>query len=398
MASTESSILHARTHLQVTEERCPWCNQPITHDKFEEIQARIKREERERAAQVEKRLKAEYEAALKFKDAERARAVQAAVEAEKKAAADRETTNRAEATKQAQAQFNQRLVDANARAKAAQEAKAAAEQQVKELTATQEAAINKRMQHELAKAKEAYEKRETEKTNQVRAEEFANHQKLQTRVDELQRELNKKTSNELGEGAEVVLFDALRDAYPGDRIERIKKGELGADIRHDVMHDGQLCGRILYDSKARKKWEDNYAAKLREDQIAAKAEHAVLSALKFPGGKQQLCEKAGVIVTNPARVVDLVQLLRRDVIRSRRLRLSNEDRAAKTAKLYDLLTSERFVQKLARVDELAGELLELDKKEMEQHNRVWEARGKRERAIQKANADLRIEIDSILEG
>lgn len=398
MASTESSILHARTHPHITEERCPWCNQPITHDKFEEIQARIKREERERAGQVEKRLKAEYEVALKSKDAEWVRAVQAAVEAEKKAAADRETMTRDEATKQAQARFNQQFVDANARANAAEEAKAAAEQQVNDLKATQEAAINERMQHELAKAKEAYEKQETEKINQVRAEGFANHQRLQTRVDELQRELNKKTSNELGEGAEVVLFDALRDAYPGDRIERIKKGELGADIRHEVMHEGQLCGLILYDSKARKNWQDKYATKLREDQIAAKAEHAVLSALKFPEGKQQLCEKAGVIVTNPARVVELVQLLRRDVIRSHRLRLSNEDRAAKTAKVYDHLTSERFVQTLARVDELAGELLELDKKEVEQHNRVWEARGKKERAIQKANADLRIEIDSILEG
>ena len=37
-------------------------------------------------------------------------------------------------------------------------------------------------------------------------------------------------------------------------------------------------------------------------------------------------------------------------------------------------------------------------KEMQVHKKVWERRGAKERAIQKANTDLRIEIDSILEG
>ena len=37
-------------------DRCPWCDQPITHDKFEEIHARIAAQERERTAQFERRL------------------------------------------------------------------------------------------------------------------------------------------------------------------------------------------------------------------------------------------------------------------------------------------------------------------------------------------------------
>lgn len=398
MASTEPSALHPKQHVHIVGEHCPWCDQPITHDKFEQIQARIQREERKRTADVEMRLTSEHEGALKAKDAEREQAVQIALETEKKAATDREAKIRADSIKQAQAEFNQKISNADTRAKAAEEGKAAAEQKLVHLTAAHEVAINERVQQELATAKEAYEKQEAEKINQVRAGEFAKSQKLQSQVDALQRELNKKTSNEIGEGEEVKLFDALRDAYPGDCIERIPKGEPGADIRHDVMQDGQLCGVILYDSKARKKWQYKYATKLRDDQIAAKADHAVLSSLELPQGKQQLCEVNGVIVANPARVVDLVQLLRRDIVRSHRLRLSTEDRTTKSAKLYELITSERFVQKLSTVDELAGELLKLDEKEIEEHNRVWEARGTKERAIQKANADLRIEIDSILEG
>lgn len=448
MATNEASVLQ-HDHVHPQGEVCPWCEHPITHDKFEEIQARIQREERERAAALEQRLKGEHQAALTAKDAEREQAVTAALAEEKRAATQRETKIRAEAEQAARTALTEKLTAADTRAKTAEERLTAAEQTAKDLAATLEAdkkaasereaairleatqkaeaaqnkivaeattrataaeqqlknlaashevQLNQRIQEELTKAKEAYEKQEAENINEVRATEFAKTQKLQTKIDSLQRELNKKTSNEIGEGEEVKLFDALRDAFPKDCIKRIPKGEPGADIHHEVHQDGQHCGVILYDSKARKSWQYEFATKLREDQMSAKAEHAVLSSFKFPKGKSQVCEVNSVIVANPARVVDIVQILRQDVVRSHRLRLSGEDRAKKSTKLYELITSERFVQKLARVDELADELLQLDEKEMQAHKKMWESRGTKERAIQKANADLRIDIDSILEG
>lgn len=441
MASTESSVLQ-HDHVHIEGERCPWCDQPITHDKFEEIQARIKQEERERAKALERSLRETHQAALKAKDAEREEAVKAATQTEKDAAMAREKAIRAEVVKETEAATAKQLSEADARAAAAEgqikalneaaaaEKKAAAEREksIREDAKKQtEAALNKKitdadtraqtaeakleqqtathkqemetlLKTELGKANEAYEKDLSEQLSQVRATEFAKYQKLQNKTDALQRELNKKTSNEIGDGEEVKLFDVLRDRYPGDTIERIQKGEPGADIRHEVYQDGQLCGTILYDSKARKAWQHNYATKLRDDQLSARAEHAVLSSFKFPAGQDQLCEVNGVIVASPARVPALVDILRRDVIRSHRLKLSGEDRAKKSAKLYEFVTGEQFVQKLARVDELATELLKLDEKEIQAHQRMWEKRGTKERAIQKANTDLRIEIDSILEG
>lgn len=441
MASTEASVLQ-HDHIHVNSERCPWCDQEITHDKFEEIQARIQREERERATAVEQRLKHDHEAALKAKDVQRDQAIEAAqntakqaastrekvvraeaiketekaaakqltevdaraaaaedqvkqlanaAEAEKKAASEREAKIRKDATDKAQAKLNQQLTDADNRAKAA-------ETKEEQQAAEHKRLMDAQLQAELGKANEAHEKDVAEKIAEVRATEFEKIQKLQLRTDALQRELNKKTSNEIGEGEEVKLFDVLRESYPGDKIERIQKGEPGADIRHEVHQDGQLCGLILYDSKARKGWQHDYATKLRDDQMAARADHAILSSFKFPKGKDQLCEVNGVIVANPARVVDVVEILRRDVVRSHRLKLSSEDRAKKSTKLYEFITGEQFVQKLTRVDELAGELLKLDEKEMQAHKRIWEKRGTKERAIQKANADLRVEVDSILEG
>src|ERR1700674_5164202 len=55
MATTpHPALLRAAAPSIAVDDRCPWCDQPIPHEKFKEIQARIAAEERERTAQVER--------------------------------------------------------------------------------------------------------------------------------------------------------------------------------------------------------------------------------------------------------------------------------------------------------------------------------------------------------
>ncbi len=74
-----------------------------------------------------------------------------------------------------------------------------------------------------------------------------------------------------------------------------------ADIKHVVIHNGKECGIIVYDSKDRGAWRNDYVDKLAKDQRAAKAEHAILSTRKFPANTTQLHVDDGVIIANPAR-------------------------------------------------------------------------------------------------
>ena len=67
----------------------------------------------------------------------------------------------------------------------------------------------------------------------------------------MENQLKKKTANELGDGAEIDLFEALRESFSGDKITRIPKGQAGADILHEVLYKGEACGRIIVDSKNR---------------------------------------------------------------------------------------------------------------------------------------------------
>lgn len=174
----------------------------------------------------------------------------------------------------------------------------------------------------------------------------------------MERQLQRKTANEMGDGAEIDLFEALRDAFTTDKITRVPKGQAGADILHEVLYKGQVCGRIIIDSKNRQGWQDGFITKLRADQIAAKADHAILSASVFRSGQKELFVEDGIIVVSPARVVHIIELLRTTLLRMHTLGLSAKERSSKMTELYKLITSTDHKQKVDELGRLADDLSE----------------------------------------
>jgi len=297
-----------------------------------------------------------------------------------------------EAIDVAQAQAREQLAEkdmalADAQAKNAQmEEKLANTLEQQELT----------LKQQLDAQREILEKAKDDAINAEKAKAFDENQKLSTRVNELQRALDKKTNEELGEGAEVDLYEALKTEFPDDQIERIGRGEPGADIRHLIRHNGRDCGLIIYDSKNHKQFRDEHVAKLARDQLAARAEHAILSTHRFPRGARQLHVRDGVLLANPARVVTVVSMIRQHMLQTHTLRISNAEREEKTAKLYAFITSERCTQLLGRIDTQTDELLEHLVTEKKWQEKSWKKRGEAYCSIQKAKADLATEIGCII--
>ncbi len=232
--------------------------------------------------------------------------------------------------------------------------------------------------------------------NAQAAKSFEETQGLTNKVAELQRALEKKSNEELGEGAEVDLFEALKAQYPDDQISRVKRGEPGGDILHTVVVQGRECGTIIYDSKNHKAYRSEHVSKLRVDQIAANADHAVLSTHKFPQGTGQLHILDGVILANPARVVMVAGLLRKHIVQVYTLKLSSIERESKTEALYNFITSERCNLLFKQVDGKAAELIELQARELRWHQNHWKKQGETFRAIQKSNAEIENEICIII--
>jgi hypothetical protein len=334
----------------------------------------------------------------------------AALEREKQQATEREAQIRAEVEEQStvavreqiaaaqqthqasEAALNERLAAAEAAKTTVEQAAAASRTELE----GQLLALNQSVDERLQEQREALEKAKDLAVNVEKSAAFEANQKLSDKVTELQRTIEKKTAEELGEGAEVEVFEALKAAFPEDRIERIHKGEAGADIRHVVMLNGQVCGKILYDSKNHKAWRNEFVSKLSTDQMAEKADHAVLSVLKFPAGARHLEIRERVIVANPGRVVAVVEILRWHLLEVHTRRVSNEQRAQKTSELYDFMTSDRCGEMFSRIDTHTDALLAMQVKEKKAHDKHWKDQGILLSSILKVNAEIGHEIGTII--
>ena len=268
-------------------------------------------------------------------------------------------------------------------------------EQLAALKAEQADAVEKKMQEMQETLLRQKEELQREKNDAVLTAN-AKVLKLQAELADMQRKLEGKSANEHGEGSEVDLFETLRSAFEGDRIQRVPKGVNGADVIHEVIHNGKVCGKIIYDAKNRNAWQNEFAVKLRADKIAQAADHAILSSNKFPRDKREIHLQDGVIVAAPARVLAIVEILRDQLIRLAELRVSNEQRDSKTGELYAFITSEHCKQLIGQVEAQAGKMLDLDAREQEAHRRLWDQRKKLIHAVQKARGDLSFEIDRII--
>jgi hypothetical protein len=368
-----SSRQQIKPHTHTCGDRCPTCDQPIAQDIARQIEQRLGEQ---RAAALQQ-AKAEAEAA-----------------ASKRLAAERQTIQ-AQAEQAAMA----KLTEMQARLAQADLARVNVEQQMAALQQDQQAAIDKRVaevQESLLRKAEDLQREKDAAVLAERTKAFEDQQKLQAKLQDLQRQLEKKSAHELGEGSEIDLYEQLKSAFDGDRIQRVGKGVNGADVIHEVIHNGKVCGKIVYDAKNRNAWQNEFVSKLRADKIAQAADHAILSSNKFPKDTAHVHYQDGVIVAQPARVVAIVHLLRDQIVRMHELRISKEGREQKSVELYAFITSEHCKSLLDQVETQTGRMLELESKEQEAHRRLWDARKKLINSVQKARSDLVFEIDRII--
>jgi hypothetical protein len=392
------TLLHntndAKTGGHILGSQCPVCDQPIPTEKVDQARSRLETREREVSEKVVARLQAQFAkertqleagAHVELERAKREAAV--AVEAAAREAIEREIAAREHGAAAARDEASQAVAHA-------ERDKAAALLRYETLRSEHDSILEKRVEE----VREAMEATQTDALTAIKVAHFEEKRRLTGHLEQLTRQLERKAADERGEGAEVDLFEALREEFSRDAITRVAKGSPGVDIVHDVFHNDRLCGRIVYDCKDRSSWRNEYSLKLRADQIAAGADHAILSTRVFPAGARQLCELEGVLVANPARVVALVHLVRRHLVQLSTLRLGNEQRVRKTAELYDFIRSETCARMFDTVDRQADDLLRLQEKERREHELLWKRQEALYRTLRKTSADMRSEIDRIIAG
>lgn len=410
-------------------ERCPLCDTELSQVKFREIQAKLRDEARQKAGEIEQgklvarqELEEEFKKALeKEKQAAAKKATQEAEQQLKKLASERDQAS--SKLKEAQGHVVEIRKEAESNAQKLKQAfekktKEQIDEQTKKLASerdeiakklkdveTREATVRKQLKEnadkqkhkELSEQRQALDKEKTSLLQKQQSEFNRERESMQKKMLLMSSQLEKKTANELGDGAEIDLFEALRETFPNDRITRIKKGQVGADILHEILYKGEVCGKIIVDSKHRQSWQNVFVSKLRQDKVEACAEHAILSTTVFPAGKKELCLDADIIIMSPARVVYVAQILRGAMVAMHLKGLSMKERSSKMTLLYDLITSESYIGKFSEATKLTKDMLDLEVQEKTTHDNVWKKRGSIVKRMQNVLREVETEVAAVIE-
>lgn len=337
-------------------------------------------------SQMVERLKVDFAEQLKRRD----------LQADERAKAT--VAQQLQTLEKARAELSGKVVLLEAANKQSEAAKKQAEDVAERKVQTAIAEAQRLLQAELEKQRVILDEHRDAELRKQRVQFAQKRESWDKEVSDLKRKLEQRPSHELGEGAEIDIYNALRDAFGGDKIRRVGKGETGADIVHEIVYKGETCGTIVIDSKNRRAWQNNFVDKLRQDQLAAKADHAILATSKFPGGEKDLVLRDGVIVSKPIQVVALVSVLRESIIQMHRHGLSTRDRVQKTQKLYQYITSDRYRQQFAAAQKASRDLQQMDVEEYQAQEKMRHRRGVMFKSLDRALRDMNTSVATIVEG
>ncbi len=196
-------------------------------------------------------------------------------------------------------------------------------------------------------------------------------------IEELKRKSEQGSMQLQGEIQELAIEAYLKNEFPFDQIEEIKKGATGADTVQTVINTYQeICGKIVYESKRTKAFSNEWINKLKKDQRHVQAEIAVLVTQVMPKDMSRFGQKDGVWICNYEEFKSLSFVLRSLLLKTAAVKSSQKNKGNKMEVLYSFLTSEEFKLQISGiVDGFQNMRAELER-EKNSMRAIWKRREK----------------------
>lgn len=196
-------------------------------------------------------------------------------------------------------------------------------------------------------------------------------------AEEMRRKAEQGSMQLQGEVQELALEELLEKIYPFDKIEEVPKGVRGADCIQTVINNlQQETGTIVYESKRTKNFAKDWIDKLKQDQVACKADIAVLVTETFPSDMDRFGEKEGIWICGFHEVKSLSFVLREMLIKTHSVKKSEENKGDRMELLYNYLTSNEFVQNIKRIVENYDAMINQLNSEKKAMYKIWNTREK----------------------
>ncbi|EJB32610.1 DUF2130 domain-containing protein [Helicobacter pylori] len=241
------------------------------------------------------------------------------------------------------------------------------------LKAENEKKLNEKLDLEREKIEKAlHEKNELKFKQQEEQLEM-----LRNELKNAQRKAELSSQQFQGEVQELAIEEFLRQKFPLDSVEEIKKGQRGGDCIQ-VVHtrEFQNCGKIYYESKRTKEFQKAWVEKLKSDMREIGADVGVIVSEALPKEMERMGLFEGVWMCSFEEFKGLSAVLREGVIQVSLAKKSQENKGDKVDLLYHYLTSSEFSMQVNAIIEGFEQLradLESEKRAMA---RIWKSREK----------------------
>ncbi|MBZ5614701.1 MAG: DUF2130 domain-containing protein [Acidobacteriia bacterium] len=385
---------------------CPSCNVefPLTETLAQPLiaaeRAKIQRETQERASALNKHEQDLSQRRKALEDLKRELDVRygeidAAVE--QKLRAERDVLAKAAEKKAADAYADrllaveQELADKQAKLAKAENAELALRKERRTLEEEKqrlELEIERRLQAERLRIREATQKEEEQTYLLKLAEKDKLISDMKTQVEELRRK-GEQNSQLQGEVLELELEAMLRAAFPADQIEPVPKGRNGGDVVHKVVGpNGLQCGTILWESKRTRSWSNEWLIKNREDQRLVGAHVGAIVTTTMPKGVDTFDRLEGVWVAAMRCTLPLAKALRHALVEAAMAKVVTQGKDGKMERLYEYLIGPLFRNRVSAIVEACVSMqddLEAEKRALTKH---WAKRARRLEMLMNGTAGM----------
>jgi len=224
-------------------------------------------------------------------------------------------------------------------------------------------------------------------------------ERAQKNLDDAGDKLRKTQSELIGEIGEIQLLETLSESFVDDEFNTQSRGTSEADIVQTVHYDNMpLDIRICYDNKQKTMVTKTHVDKAKKYQQMHNTRYVLIVSSILP--KKDIPNsffgvKDGVILVHPKIVIELVKLIRKNLIEIHTKKNSQENRDTKESQLYEFITGYQFALKLSTISNCYSNLDKLLTTEINSHNKNWKQRRKSLDELFRAKIDLEQEINVI---
>ena len=252
----------------------------------------------------------------------------------------------------------------------------------KEAHANAEIDAQRKVAAESDKIREAASKSADEKYHLKIAELEKKQSDTQKALEDAQRKNAQGSQQTQGEVLELDLENRLREEFPFDLIDEVKKGQRGADVTQTVRNQSAAnCGIILWETK-NGKWQPAWIPKFKADIREANADIGVLVSQETPDDVSDMKHLEGnVWVVSPRLATRLAVALRVTILQVYSANKMNAGKDSKMEALYQFLVGPEFRHRVEAIVENYGMLQNEMEKEKRSTALRWAHQEKAIRAV-----------------